>query len=1129
MPVAAPIATPVAMPIATPVAVPVVAPIAARTTPAAAVALDVTALLLEVVADKTGYPATMLNLGMNLEADLGIDSIKRVEILSAMRERAPQLPEPDAETMGTLQTLGAIVALLGPSGPTGAAPAAAAPALNVTALLLEVVAEKTGYPASMLTLEMNLEADLGIDSIKRVEILSAMREKAPQLPEPDAETMGTLQTLGAIVALLGANVPAVTGTVVPTATAAFDVTALLLEVVAEKTGYPANMLNLDMNLEADLGIDSIKRVEILSAMREKAPQLPEPDAETMGTLQTLGAIVALLGANSAPVVALTTPSAAAAGTLDVTALLLEVVAEKTGYPAGMLNLDMNLEADLGIDSIKRVEILSAMRERAPELPEPDAETMGTLQTLGAIVALLGANSAPVAAVVRVVDAAPAADSAPESAALHRYDLAILNIGSGSAHKHGPLAVIGHDAESLAAALRGRGVDATTTAGADRGVVYVAAPGSGDAAVRAAFMAARTANLGAGGAFITVARLGGDFGLSGHADAVLAGLSGLAKTAALEHPKAFVRAIDAGDTSMDTIADEIVRTGPVEVALVGADRRTLRSVASPTPHRAVTLGASDVVVVSGGARGVTAACVRALAAASQASFVLLGRSRIDETEPPAAASAPDEASLKRALAAGAASAAALGKQVSAILAAREARATLAAIASSGARVRYVAVDVQDADAIAEALTTVRLEWGSITGLIHGAGVVLDKRIKEKTDAQFDAVWSTKVQGLRALLAATAADPLKMLCLFSSVAARTGNVGQCDYAAANEALNKLAALEAAHRPGVVVKSIGWGPWEGGMVTPGLAKQFAAMGVELIPLDAGAQAMVEEIATPGSVEVVIGGLLPSPDDAPTIRRVHARDYPFLRDHTVADLPVFPVVLALEWFVQLARELRPAKHVIALRNVKVLKGISLKGFDGDGDLFEVVATGADPGVLSLEIRSPNGALHYRADVELSDAAPRSPAAPSAGLIADYPHAPEEIYRKYLFHGPDFQVIQKVVGVGENAAEAMLTGTGEIGWETNGWLTDMAAGDGGLQLAVLWSRRHLNAASLPTGITAYKTYGRPSSGPVRSVLTGRRAEGRRSVSDISLMDATGRVFAEMEGVELHALPAGEYPRNATS
>ena len=83
------------------------------------------------------------------------------------------------------------------------------------------------------------------------------------------------------------------------------------------------------------------------------------------------------------------------GVEKITAVLLEVIAEKTGYPAEMLELDMALDADLGIDSIKRVEILSALQERLPDAPQVKPEHLGTLHNLRHIAAFLaGADVTP---------------------------------------------------------------------------------------------------------------------------------------------------------------------------------------------------------------------------------------------------------------------------------------------------------------------------------------------------------------------------------------------------------------------------------------------------------------------------------------------------------------------------------------------------------------------------------------------------------------------------------------------------------------------------------------------------------------------------------------------------------------
>ncbi|MDT8441222.1 MAG: beta-ketoacyl synthase N-terminal-like domain-containing protein, partial [Desulfuromonadales bacterium] len=167
------------------------------------------------------------------------------------------------------------------------------------------------------------------------------------------------------------------------------VSAVLLAVIAEKTGYPVEMLEPTMTLDADLGIDSIKRVEILSALQEQLPEAPPVKPEDLGVLQTIGQIVDHLAAAAAPTGQSnvgTVPTATAGLARDqVNAVLLAVIAEKTGYPVEMLEPTMTLDADLGIDSIKRVEILSALQEQLPEAPPVKPEDLGVLQTIGQIV------------------------------------------------------------------------------------------------------------------------------------------------------------------------------------------------------------------------------------------------------------------------------------------------------------------------------------------------------------------------------------------------------------------------------------------------------------------------------------------------------------------------------------------------------------------------------------------------------------------------------------------------------------------------------------------------------------------------------------------------------------------------
>ncbi len=347
--------------------------------------------MLRIVGDKTGYPAEMLDLEMDMEADLGIDSIKRVEILGAMRDEFPQLPQFSPEELAELRTLGQIVDYM-KNSVGGSAPAATAPVVATPA--------PVAAPAPQVAQPVQGAQPVVVPT-------PVVAQPAPQaVSVPAQPAASTTSDTGIAVATLS---------------------DAMLRIVGDKTGYPAEMLDLEMDMEADLGIDSIKRVEILGAMRDEFPQLPQFSPEELAELRTLGQIVDYMKnsvGGSAPVAAVTsavtdstanipiqvtgaemneTPAimpshvvenapaastSASNGGIAVATLsdaMLRIVGDKTGYPAEMLDLEMDMEADLGIDSIKRVEILGAMRDEFPQLPQFSPEELAELRTLGQIV------------------------------------------------------------------------------------------------------------------------------------------------------------------------------------------------------------------------------------------------------------------------------------------------------------------------------------------------------------------------------------------------------------------------------------------------------------------------------------------------------------------------------------------------------------------------------------------------------------------------------------------------------------------------------------------------------------------------------------------------------------------------
>ena len=919
---------------------------------------------------------------------------------------------------------------------------------------------------------------------------------------------------------------------------------LMVAIVAEKTGYPAETIGLDLDLEADLGVDSIKRVEILSATTERAPGLPKLNAAKMATLRTLREIVAHLREHLAEAPAPAAPRQA----LDPAALgklMLAVVAEKTGYPPETIGLDLDLEADLGVDSIKRVEILSATTERAPGLPKLDAAKMATLRTLRQIVAYLEnadptpATHAPVIAtspitrsVVRAVPTSALGLATPGLLGARR--LVVTDEGTGVA-------------PALVALLVERGCNAAVVEAvppdADavvllHGLADGHDPASATSASREAFRAARTIArrfTDEGGTLVSVQDTGGDFGLSGSERAWLAAPSALARTAALEWPRATVRSLDVergarppGDVARAILAELL--DGGLELAVglrANGERITLTLTEGAVADGPVRVDPRSVVVASGGARGVTAACLVALAKSSRCRIALLGRTA-PGLDP--CAGVPDErlktALLELAKARGETIAPLeLARRADQVRANREIERNVAAIRAAGGEARYIAVDVADREAVSVALEEVRKAWGPITGVVHGAGVLADKLLVDKRDEQWERVYTTKVSGLEALLSATRDDELAFVVLFSSVAAVHGNPGQSDYAMANEVLDKVAALEQARRPRALVRSIAWGPWDGGMVDDGLRARFAERGVSLLSIEEGTRRFLEELRGGGTeTEVVIGAgrlAASSPRDLVAEVVVSRETYPYLDAHRVDGAVVVPVALVLEWFARAAYAFHPELHLGAIRDLKVLRGIRPTGFDGRGDRYVVtahqIANGSDA-TLALELSAPDGRKHYAAVCELRRARPTATKTWSEP-VALVPFARELYDGTTLFHGAAFHAIERIEGTTPTMVSARLVGARARAW-TGAFELDPLLLDAGLQLALVWTEQQLGSAGLPTSIGNVVVHTRgPVHGRVRALLTGGASTADRTTSSVAFHDESGALVAELSGIEVHLLP----------
>ncbi|MCK8680621.1 type I polyketide synthase [Streptomyces lichenis] len=579
---------------------------------------------------------------------------------------------------------------------------------------------------------------------------------------------------------------------------------------------------------------------------------------------------------------------------DVRDTVLTVISERTGYPAEMIGADLELEADLGIDSIKRTEIAGELARRlAAERAADDdwMEQLSRARTVAGITSwLTGGQSAgdpePAPAPVPVGDPDPdlIPAVAPRRFVLREQPLDTVERPGPGALRGRRFALLGsHEVGALLAdRLIAAGAEAVVFDPARRlaaddgpfhGVVHLGALApDGIPVLPAAFEVLRAA------LDLAPARLLCAKHTPGNAEDPGAGLGGLFRSIAREYPDLDARVVELDPSApvaeqADALLEEACAGDRVPVVLRGpAGRRGLEltEAALDPESRALAIDPADlgldqdsVVVLAGGARGITADLAMALAAATRCRFELLGRTRPSTAPEPAdLADAGDLPALRAALARRGTPLAQVDPEARAILAVREVDATVAELTRLGSRVGYRSLDLRDSTAVNRAVKEIQSEHGRIDAVFYAAGVIEDRRLADKDAESFRRVYDTKVEGARALLDALAQLPPapRLAVLFGSIAAVLGNRGQGDYAAANDALAALGERWARGGPGRRALTVHWGPWapsgsHHGMVTPELARDYARRGIALIDRASGTRALLGEIAhgAPGASTVV------------------------------------------------------------------------------------------------------------------------------------------------------------------------------------------------------------------------------------------------------------------------------------
>ena len=1032
---------------------------------------------------------------------------------------------------------------------------------------------------------MDLEADLGIDTVKQAETFASIRESF-DIPLQEGLNLRDYPTLQSVIGYVKTNRPDLAGTkgeeqgtaaalptnqptqpTQPTHATADPIAATVLAVVAEKTGYPEDMLELDLDLEADLGIDTVKQAETFASIRESF-DIPLQEGLNLRDYPTLQSVIGYVKTNrpdlagakaeeqeatSAPPIQPTQPTHPPQPTTIGTLEDADKMPRRVPVPSLRPALDFCKPTNVVLDEKSRVVVMldqGGVGKKVVERLEKRNVTTLVLEPGIATVDLEAQLQRWLA----------------EGAVQGVYWLPALDVEQ-------PIEAMTLDDWREANRVRVKNLYTTM-----RGL-YESVAGSGK------FL-------------ITATRLGGlhGYGPEG-ATAPLGGAAvGFTKAFNVEQGMrdegkgVLVKAVDF-EVSRKTaepadllIAETLADPGVVEVGYHEGLRYTVTLEEQPARdgQPGMPLDKATVFVVTGAAGGITSAITSDLAVNSGGIFYLL-----DLVPAPAhddkyiSLFRQGRETLKQALIAEAKASGArvTPKQIDDKLMGIErsdgALRAVEAVEAAGGTAYYFSLDLRDGDKVTAVVEDIRARHGKIDVLLHAGGLLIDRVLPAKEPHQFDLVFDVKADGFFSLLKAARGMPIGATVSFSSVAGRFGNNGQSDYSSANDLLCKISSSMRTWRPETRGIAIDWTAWgQIGMASRGSVPQIMeALGIDMLAPEAGVPTIRRELTYGGTRgEIVVAGRLGAwiAEGDPTggldvdkfngqlaarknpllmVGEVKAfklyggievettldpKVQPFLYDHAPDEgTPWLPGVMATETLAELATVVAPGYRVEAVENEQMMGTFKFFRMEprtlylsatvkpaGNGELMAhaILRSVTKPAREGLPVQVKE---HFIADVRLTTAPAEQPTLDfKAPAAKNLPITAEEIYQSF-FHGPTYQVIERA-RASDDECLALMAHDLPANSEPINAESIMAPRliEICFQCAALWTERVKGAMGLPLGFDKVTTYRQPEEAEGRRLYCICTTPNDGETFDAKVVDEAGNVFVKLESYLTVARPA---------
>ncbi|MEO6503641.1 MAG: SDR family NAD(P)-dependent oxidoreductase [Jatrophihabitantaceae bacterium] len=607
-----------------------------------------------------------------------------------------------------------------------------------------------------------------------------------------------------------------------------------------------------------------------------------------------------------------------------------------------------------------------------------------------------------------------------------------------------------------------------------------------------------------------------------------GAAGLAKTLCLEAPAVSTTVItlplppdlDADRVRAavgDIVADVVATDGFSEVSYdVDGARRVpvLRPLQlAPAADGRSPLGPQDVLLVTGGGKGITAECALALARDTGAAIGLLGRSSPEGDT--------------------------------------ELAANLERMAAAGVRYRYVRADVTSADEVKAAVEEIRGTLGAITGVLHGAGRNEPNSLLSLDQSAFERTLSPKIGGLEAVLAATDPGSLRLLVTFGSIIGRAGLRGEADYATANDWLTDLTCRVAEDYPDCRCIALEWSVWSGSGMGErlGVLESLMREGISPIRTEDGIEILSRVLTDPSAptAMVVMGRAEGLPtitleqQEMPLLRFLDRTQvyYPgielvadadlsatgdlYLADHLLDGDLLFPAVLGMEAMAQAATVLTGNERPPVLTDVEFLRPIVVP-VDGHTTI-RIAALVTDDGDVETVIRSSDTGFqadHFRATLRYSQQLAETVSSESGSQLLPLDPA-RDLYGSVLFQGGRFQRLQGYQQLAAKGCVAEIGNSASQDWFASFLTQELVLADPGTRDAMMHSIQCCvpDATLLPAGIQRLYLADRRDVQACEKVTlhaVERLRDGDTYVYDLDVCDPAGKLVERWEGLKLQAV-----------